>query len=841
LWRLGLIIRCVATWPQALISVAAVRVALGLALYLAGQVHRTDLPLPIGAYAALAATFGVTGLTLVAANRRDVRAMWLGGVFILASVPLVTPLLSDRPLADFGWLTSIRLDSFLPALLWRFAGEFPCPLPERQARAVRVVWQTASVAGLALLLVNLTYLAWPRAPGADDPRLLFTPVARAGSLYYPLVFGGSAAAFPMLLWRASRATGDERRRALLFTGAFVAGSLPLVLQVSFEAVPSYFSLVNSVGLAPLVSIVGFGALATIPFVTAYSVLFDHVVELRVVLRAAVRYGLARYTIVAVTMVPFAGLALFVVSHREEPTVALASGSRALALLAMALAGLAALRYRRAWLGALDRKFFREECDAREMLSRLAADALVAHDARALETRVHDAVAAALHAEACLFIQEKAGQELVHALGQRGPIGDGGILVTLVAADPEPMDVDPSDDRSPFRRLPNVEQRWLLDGGFRLLVALRSAGGRPTGILALTAKRSGLDYSAEDRRLVSAVGAAVSLALDNLRLRAAPDPAVTPAALECPRCLRLEGPTASACRCGGSLVAASAPFVLRGTYQLERRLGAGGMGIVYLARDLNLGRFVAVKTLPKPTANGAARLCAEARAMAAVTHPNLAVVYGIETWNGIPFLVEEFLAGGTLADRLARCPLPVVEALDLGVSLADALVQLHQAGFVHRDIKPGNIAFTSAGTVKLLDFGLARLVADVTGDASTATTRTADNPPTTTSGLARAVVGTLPYMSPEALSGRMPHPSFDLWSLAVVLYESITGKLPFDGGGALEIALATTRPLVAPSRLLGACPPEVDRFFVEAFMPEGERQRSDAATVADTLRDLRSYC
>ncbi len=815
---------------------AAGRVVVALALYVSGQVlYRSPPPLPLVIYALLAAAFGVLGLTLVAANRRDVRAAWLGGVFVLTAVPLSTPFLAG----DFGWLVAVRPDAFLPAFLWRFVSEFPSPISGPSARTPRLVGRGGAVLGVVVILVNVSFLVVAPMEGPHDWRLSLRPGARSGSLYYPLIFGLSAAAFPMLLWRARTAQPHERRRVLLFSSALVGGSLPLVLQASLEAIPAYYAFIHRPGVQFVVGLIVFGALATVPFVAAYSVLFDRVVELRVVLRAALQYGLARFTILAVTMVPFGALALLVLRHRSEPMTTLLAGPRPVLLGGIAMVGFAALRLRQPLLDVLDRRFFREQYDARQFLDRLVTDALHVKDAGDLERRIQRAIDRALHAEARLFVADEGRQVLQRPDGGRDPIGVTGIVVSLAVADRTPMDVDINDVRSPFRRLHPEEQRWLLDAQVRLLLALCTAEGLPVGLLALSSKRSGLPYSEEDRQVLSAVGASASLALHNLRLQAAtPEPTPEPAARECQTCLKLYPPKATACACGGPLEVISAPYLLRGVFRLDRRIGAGGMGVVYHARDLNLDRSVAIKTLPRMAPESAARLRREARAMATVTHPNLAVIHGLETWQSIPLLIEEFLAGGTLAGRLGRGRLTVAATLDLGIVLADVLQHLHGAGLIHRDIKPSNIGFTDSGVVKLLDFGLARLVPGVAGSAGDTTTASVWNRGGPVSS-ERALVGTPPYMAPEALMGQQPHPSFDLWSLSVVLYESMTGRRPFGDRSAIEEAgRAPAGVVTRPGTLLEGCPVDLDVFFERALSFDQSRRPPDAQSVWSDLVRLR---
>ena len=180
-----------------------------------------------------------------------------------------------------------------------------------------------------------------------------------------------------------------------------------------------------------------------------------------------------------------------------------------------------------------------------------------------------------------------------------------------------------------------------------------------------------------------------------------------------------------------------------------------MGVVYRAVDLVLGREVAIKTLPRLGPDQAERLRKEARAMAAVTHPNLAVVHGIESWQGIPFLVEEYLGGGTLAHLISDSPPSLEEAIRLGVVLAGVLEQLHIAGIMHCDVKPGNIGFTQGGVVKLLDFGLARLLRDARAPADMPTTSVGRYTPQPVAVSASGAAGT-PYTcrrKPYAESGR----------------------------------------------------------------------------------------
>jgi len=201
-----------------------------------------------------------------------------------------------------------------------------------------------------------------------------------------------------------------------------------------------------------------------------------------------------------------------------------------------------------------------------------------------------------------------------------------------------------------------------------------------------------------------------------------------------------------------------------------------MGVVYRARDLSLGRNVAVKTLPRVATSTAARLRREAHAAANLSHPNLAMIFAAETWNGTPMLVFELLEGGTLRDRIRAGPLTIDDVLRYGVALCDGLATAHAAGILHRDIKPSNIGFSAGGVPKLLDFGLARFFDDAAteGSGKSPSDDGTEDSSTRSSGL----VGTPAYLSPEAIAGEPLHADFDVWSLSLTLFEAMTGTNPF---------------------------------------------------------------
>src|SRR5262245_11611487 len=213
------------------------------------------------------------------------------------------------------------------------------------------------------------------------------------------------------------------------------------------------------------------------------------------------------------------------------------------------------------------------------------------------------------------------------------------------------------------------------------------------------------------------------------------------------------------------------------YRLEERLAAGGMGVLYRATDLKLGRSVAVKVLSRqlaPEETAKARFLREARAASALDHPNLGAIHHIEEQDGELFIVMALYQGETLKQRLKKGPLPVDEALQVLRQMALGLEAAHRAGIVHRDIKPANVLRTDDGIVKILDFGLAKLTSD--SQAATAVTQPGET------------MGTVPYMSPEQLRGQAVDVRSDLWSFGVVAYELLAGVTPFQADSSAATAM-----------------------------------------------------
>ena len=229
----------------------------------------------------------------------------------------------------------------------------------------------------------------------------------------------------------------------------------------------------------------------------------------------------------------------------------------------------------------------------------------------------------------------------------------------------------------------------------------------------------------------------------------------------------------------------------GSYEVVAQIGAGGMGEVYRAHDSKLARDVAIKVLPTNFVNDPERLSRfqrEARMLAALNHPNIATIYGLEQSGGVTCLVMELVAGETLADRVKAGPLPIDEALKIAMQIAEALEAAHEKSIIHRDLKPANVKLTPEGKVKVLDFGLAKAFADDGANEDLSNSPTLSRAAT----MQGVILGTAAYMSPEQARGKAVDKRTDIWAYGCVLYELLTGKQAFHGEDVTDILAAVVR-------------------------------------------------
>jgi len=254
------------------------------------------------------------------------------------------------------------------------------------------------------------------------------------------------------------------------------------------------------------------------------------------------------------------------------------------------------------------------------------------------------------------------------------------------------------------------------------------------------------------------------------------------------------------------------------YRIVGSVGAGGMGVVYLAADERLHRKVALKFLPPAIAqdpHARARLVREAQAASALDHPNVATVYDVDEWSGQFFIAMPYYEGDTLRQRIERGALTVVEAARIAAQIASGLAAAHRAGIVHRDVKPANVMLMRDGQVKILDFGLAKFFAD------TAPTMTRMTGPGTT-------LGTVAYMAPEQAAGGEVDARADVWALGVTMYEMLTGRLPFQGTTAPALMLAAASQVPTPITDIRPDAPEPLARLVHCALEKDVAQRTITA-------------
>jgi serine/threonine-protein kinase len=266
----------------------------------------------------------------------------------------------------------------------------------------------------------------------------------------------------------------------------------------------------------------------------------------------------------------------------------------------------------------------------------------------------------------------------------------------------------------------------------------------------------------------------------------------------------------------------------GRYTILEQIAAGGMGVVYRARDERLHRDVALKVLPTGTLDEQTRqrFRTEALTLSQLSHANVCVVHDFDTADGVDFLVMELVTGGTLAQHIAGSPLPEREVVALGAQIADALDEAHGSGIVHRDLKPGNVMLTARGQAKVLDFGLARWIRPAGDQVTAAMTRP------------QTMVGTLPYMSPEQVNGKPADVRSDTYALGVVLYEMATGRVPFTDANPLQLTEAIQkRPPVPPRTLTPEVPEGLEHIILKCLEKNPEHRYQSAREIAVDLRRL----
>jgi len=612
---------------------------------------------------------------------------------------------------------------------------------------------------------------------------------------------------------------EKRRIRVLAVGTSVGslGYIPFPLFLYF--IPPRFAYIFFSSPAPIVCAFLF---LLMPLSFAYALLRHRLFDIRVILRQGLQYGLARRVVLAAVPLLAALLLLDLWLHADQPLAAIL---RARGWVYVGLAGLALLANmrRRSWLESLDRRFFRERYDAQRLLREVVEDVRGAQSFARMAPGVVARIEAALHPEFAALLVREPREPAYRALAvtpaghQLPALSAQSKLMALVRLLGKPLEMPHTDSGWLQQKLPHEETEFLRQARIDLLVPAAASPERTEALLVLGGKRSEEPYSGEDQDLLVAIAASLAILLEKPPAEGAPRRDVFE---ECPKCGTCYDSGITRCALDSTtLVPVALPRLLAGRYQVERRLGRGGMGTVYEAADTALERRVAVKVIHDDlvgSAEAAERFRREARAAAAFAHPNVVTVYdfGLAASNRA-FLVMELLQGVTLRGELrkeTRLTQPHTLAILRGVCAA--IEAAHRRQLVHRDLKPENIFLVCGDAqeiAKVLDFGLAKFI------PSTKEEVTVD----TGAGM---LMGTLRYMSPEQLRGEAASPAWDLWALAVVVYEMLTGAHPFAAASGFEleraIAAGEATPLAAH---LPATRPSLQEFFDRAFACESTRR------------------
>jgi len=835
-----------------LFAAASVKVAVGLvASSLVLTLPAAAPALPTWYYVALLLIFQISTAWLFIGGRRDVRARALATVLI-AFATLFTDRILIRALSfspdaldpAMRLIASVPLMAFCPYAFWQFVYAFPRPQVALGPVWLRPAMEYATlVTGVVLVAGNVLAAIPIAAEWPLTSALAWTAPTNEGLFWQALTFL-ILGCLVLLLVKWRRAALTERRRLAWVVLGIIVGNLPMLGHVVLAiSVPSYARFAAEPETSRTLGIVLTLFTLLIPLTTIYAVAVEHVLDVSFVVRRAVQYALAKYTVVAAIVVLVVAVAAIAYGNRTRPLSEIVAGSPLAVGVVLLLAVL--LLSRRALVNAIDRRFFRDHYDARQILVNLAERSQSLPSARDLTQLLVAEVGGALHLErVALLTVDDTGDTYGDPLGQVRPLTLSGPLGSILAGSHAPLDVDLSSSGSALSRLPEGEREWLADAGARLIVPLFGVRDTPMGLLILGDKRSELPFTQEDKRLMTAVAASAALALEQKLVHESPD-LDTPSAprtngAQCAACGRVQPRPAQRCHaCNGPMHDALLPIVLAGKFEVEQQIGAGGMGVVYRGRDLTLNRPVAMKVLPRLGSAAATRLRREARAMAALQHAHLAVIHVMESWRGAPVLVLEYLAGGTLAERVRHAQLPVSELVSIFTAVTEAVRHIHNAGYLHRDIKPSNLGFTVHGVPKLLDFGLVQIIADVSGNSTmvaagvAAAAWQAGDPEATRAADAgnssiRQFLGTPAYMSPEAIVLEPPGPPVDLWSLAVTMYEALTGRNPFRASSLAEtVTLIMQADVPDPRTVRPDCPQALAQFLSRA-LARNRHQRPQTA-------------
>ena len=653
-----------------------------------------------------------------------------------------------------------------------------------------------------------------------------------------LVFGVQSLAYmaavlvvlPLSYWKLETVTDRRRFRVLVF-GALVAMLfyLPRVIGTSLiHLSPAFYQFFDS----PYVYMACTVGMLIFPMSFAYAILKQRLFDVRVIIRRGVQYALARRVLLAIPVLAMGLLVGTLVAQGSQPLFSVLKMHAGSYVAIAALAALASTQ-RQKWLSALDRKFFRDKYDAQQLFREIVEDIRRAESVEEVAPQVVGRIAEALHAQGCGLLVRKPGENAYRIVAAAPPgslstdLPATNKLIPLVRMLECPVPITQAGTGWLGQQLPQVDKEFLQKARIELLVPVALKEGSTEALLVLGGKLSEEPYSAEDTALLENVAGALALLL----MRGS---AILPGRSfeECLACGRCYDTGTTRCgKEGTALTLVATPRMLAGRYRLDQRLGQGGMGKVYRATDMSLNREVAVKMIRDEffaDRKAIEKFRQESQLTGSLAHPNVVTVYdfGVEAGQRV-FLVMELLQGITLRQELqTRRRLDAARALELFEGICAGVGAAHARGLIHRDLKPENIFLARkdvAEVVKITDFGIAKTLP-----------RSADDTRDTITGV---VVGTMKYMSPEQLRGRLASPRWDLWALAVIAYEALCGCAPFAGEDSVMLQGAIMGVRFLPvTELLPEAPLRWQKFFEGAFAHAEEERAESVAAFWNQLRE-----
>jgi predicted permease len=593
---------------------------------------------------------------------------------------------------------------------------------------------------------------------------------------------------------------------------------------------------------------------------AYAVVRHRIFNVRFLVRRSLQYAFARGTLLVLMSLPVLALGGFLYAHRQDSIAVLLTGKPAMYVLVF-LPLAAVVRYRKRVLEWLDRRFFREQYDARRLLLQVVSMIRNGSDIVTLSRAALDEIDRALHPKHLSLWQLDPDATALHRGFSLGRVREGereeslesraseplpisGTLATLLSADDDPLDIPSRQTRALLQRLPESEREWLRITDAYLIVPLMIEK-RLVGLMVLGERRSEEPYGKEDRDLLRTLGAQLALTLDYSRLKHSPSLVWSPSAGTapvhlhlsdvvqlCPRCGRCYAADASTCETDDQALVpeAGVPRVIEEKYVVTKLLGRGGMGSVYQAMQTRLNRPVAIKVLLSHLVGSSSmrsRFEREARIVARLRHPAIVTIHDFGVLpSGHAYLVMEHLDGETLRKKILSGAVSFEAAIEILRPVGEAIDAAHRVGVIHRDLKPENIMIVrehrDAAAARVLDFGLAKMSVQQIGDEDNTLVQ---------SGHSAGVVGTLMYMAPEVLSGHAADAKADQYSLALIAYELLAGEHPL--GMATDLASVvrghTEVPMIPIRERVRSVPPDaaaaIDRALskkpFERFATVGE--------------------